>query len=294
MLWRFNRLFNIRLRLHPLFTIILLLAVVTGRFLEVVTLFGIVLIHELGHAAAAKQFGWRLREIQLTPFGGVAVTDEDGAIPAKEEAVVALAGPAMNGLMIGFAYAMSAAGVWTLAWAQYFVQANLTLLLFNLLPLLPLDGGKVLRVSMGYILPYYKTLKITSFWSMLASASMIGFALTRAGTGGMAMNLLFIGSFLMYANWYEWKTVPYRFVRFLLGRTLRVKIWVHSGKTMHPLIVAHKASLSDVARLLMRERLHLIVIMSEDGKVLATLPESHCAMHFLEKDQNREIFEVFM
>lgn len=59
----------------------LLISVLTGYFIETVTLFGIVFIHEMGHVVAAKSFGWRVKEVQLLPFGGVAVVEEPGAYP---------------------------------------------------------------------------------------------------------------------------------------------------------------------------------------------------------------------
>lgn len=285
---------GVRFRLHPLFTIVLALAAATGHFLEIILLFGLVLIHELGHAAAAKQFGWRVREVQLTPFGGVAVTDEDGAMPAREEAIVAAAGPAMNAFMIAFAYAMWGAGVWTHAWTIYFVQANATLLLFNLLPVLPLDGGKLLRVSVGGWLPYYRTLKGTAIWSVLASGALVGIALTRLDEGGFGMNLLFIGSFLIYANWYEWKTVPYRFLRFLLGRGRRVAGWLKQGATPSPIVVRRGTPLVEVVRQMKRERLHLVVVLNEQGRVLALLPEERCTKHYLERERHRAVSELFM
>jgi len=294
MLSRFDRLLGVRFRLHPLFTIVLGLAALTGHVLEIVTMFGIVLIHELGHAAMAGWFGWRVREIRLTPFGGVAATDEDGAVPSREEAAVALAGPAMNGLMIAFGYGMLAAGVWSYAWTMYFVQANLSLMLFNLLPVLPLDGGKLLRVGLGWLLPYYRTMRATTYWSMLASAAMAGYALTRLGEGGLAVNLLYIGSFLMYSNWHEWKAVPFRFIRFLLGRAERIDEWRRRGVPVEPIVVDAGASLGYVVRLWRRERPHWVVVLEGDGRVLGVVPEERCTKHYLEKEQHRAVSELFM
>ena len=72
----------------------------TGYFLEAITLFGIVLIHELGHLTAAKGFGWRVQEVQLLPFGGVLIVDELGTTSTREELIVALAGPLQHVWMI--------------------------------------------------------------------------------------------------------------------------------------------------------------------------------------------------
>lgn len=290
----FSRWFGVRLRLHPLFSILLVISVLTGHFLEMITLFGIVLIHELGHAAMAKQFGWRMREVQLTPFGGVATTDEDGSIPAREEAFVALAGPAMNALMIGFAFLLWWTGLWTHVWTMYFVKANLTLLLFNLLPILPLDGGKLVRVVVGYMVPYYQTLKTTTCWSLLASAALAGYAAANLKDGGFALNLALIGTFLLYSNWYEWKTAPYRFFRFLLGRGERVKEWLRRGVKPSPIVVDSHAPLSAVVKRLLRERLHWIIVTAPKDRVLGVLTEEECIKHYLEKEQNRAVSDLFM
>ena len=71
-------------------------SIVTGYFVELITLFAIVFVHELGHVAAARGFGWNVLEVKLLPFGGVAEVEEAGSLPSKEEAIVAIAGPLQN------------------------------------------------------------------------------------------------------------------------------------------------------------------------------------------------------
>jgi len=145
-----NVWFGVKYRIHPLFSIVLLLSVLTGYFIEIVTLFGIVLIHELGHVAAAKGFGWRVTEVQLLPFGGVAVVEEMGSVSVWQDIAVALAGPLQNFWMMPVGWVLTAIGVLPVEWGHYFIQANLLIALFNLLPVLPLDGGKVMRALSPY------------------------------------------------------------------------------------------------------------------------------------------------
>jgi stage IV sporulation protein FB len=272
----------------------MLLSALTGHFAEIITLFGIVFIHELGHVTAAKHFGWRVREIQLTPFGGVAVTDESGSIPAREEAIVAVCGPLMNLLMIGFAYIMEALGVWTDAWKHYWTGANMTLLLFNLLPVLPLDGGKLLQSVFSLFIPYHRTLRITVMLSLLTSAAMFGTAFSRIGSGELEFNLALIGSFLLYSNWHEWGTLPYRFIRFLMRRNARVAEWMRRGVMAKPILVKPMATLPEIVTKFMRERLHIVLVMDEGGKLLSVLPEEHCTAHYLEKKKDSAVTELFM
>jgi Zn-dependent protease len=110
------------------------------------------LLHELGHAIQARREGMEIDGITLWLFGGVARFK--GMFPsAGAEFRIAIAGPLVS-LVLGILFSLAAwliTGVETVdavaAWLGYI---NLTLLVFNLLPALPLDGGRVLRSSLWY------------------------------------------------------------------------------------------------------------------------------------------------
>ena len=126
-------------------------------------LFLCVLLHEFGHVMAARRYGVQTPDITLLPIGGVARLERIPEKPA-EELVVALAGPAVNLVIaavlfaiLGGLPAMDAAHLESpgkgilerLAWV------NVTLVLFNLIPAFPMDGGRILRaflaMRMGYV-----------------------------------------------------------------------------------------------------------------------------------------------
>jgi Zn-dependent protease len=115
-----------------------------------ILLFTSVLLHELGHAFAARRFGLPIAGIDLHVFGGTAKMVAPPRSP-KEEAVVAIAGPvvsaALGVLGVGIAALFPSSAV--AAVASFVGVVNLTLFAFNLLPALPMDGGRVLRAGLA-------------------------------------------------------------------------------------------------------------------------------------------------
>ena len=270
-------------RLHPLFVLVLLGSIATGYLTEVAVLFAIVLIHELGHVAAARTFGWNVVAVELLPFGGVAVMDKPGAVPAREDIIVALAGPLQNVMMILFAFAMSYFGLWSEAWSQYFIRANEMIALFNLLPILPLDGGRVLQSLCSLWLSFHRTIVLTYVSSLAFSFLLIGYALVHIAFGGIPLNLLAIGMFLLYSNWYAYRNVPFYFMRFLMDREYRTIPLIARGTLAQPIVVGRQRGVGAILRLFMRERYHLIYVMNEQGKIVAVLPEQRLIQTYFQK-----------
>lgn len=270
-------------RLHPLFVLLMLASVFTGYFVEMVTLFGVVTIHELGHVAAAKGFGWRVRRVELLPFGGVAAVDESTNVPAFQEFAVALCGPLQNAWMAGMAALMLTAGLGDAEYWQYFLQANVMIGLFNLLPVLPLDGGKMLTAALSYRISYHKTLVYALYVSLLLSIMMVILALLRYSAGGIQINLLVIGLFLFYTNWYGVKHLPYQFLRFLVNRERRSDRMVRSGRPPSPLMVPRDAAPLAVLHRFKREEYHLLYIIGPTGDVLQVLPETRLLRAYLSR-----------
>lgn len=273
---------GIEYRLHPLFLLLMLFSVWTGYFAEMLTLFGVVTIHELGHVAAARAYGWRIRRVQLLPFGGVAEMEESANVPAKEEMVVALCGPLQNAWMAAFALLMLEWGPGQSAeYWSYFLQANLMIGLFNLLPVLPLDGGKLVLSMLSYLLPYHKVLSAVLHISLLLSMTMVIAALARYAAGGVHLNLLAIGLFLLFSNWYGIKHLPYQFFRFLVSREEACRRMQRAGRAPQMLVVPFDQEPAQVLRRFKRERHHLLYIVDRMGEVLQVCPEDRLLRAYL-------------
>jgi len=121
--------------------------------LFVIAIFICVLLHELGHALVAKRFGIATRDITLYPFGGVASILSQPT--PKSELIVAIAGPIVNLIIALAVYPwisipdLTLPGEIEIPLPVRFFFTNLALAIFNLLPALPMDGGRILRACLS-------------------------------------------------------------------------------------------------------------------------------------------------
>ena len=157
---RVGRWLGIDVFVHPTFWLLPLLVLLGGssgqpdavaaELAVLFAAFGCVALHEYGHAIAARGFGVRTRDITLYPIGGVASLDR---IPEKPvaELVIALAGPAVN-VVIGLGLAgalLLDPGVLPREFVGRLLTVNIWLVLFNMIPAFPMDGGRVLRALLA-------------------------------------------------------------------------------------------------------------------------------------------------
>ncbi|MDQ0110841.1 M50 family metallopeptidase [Paenibacillus harenae] len=281
---------------HPLFIMIMLASVFTGYIAELLTLFLLVIVHEMGHVLMARSFGWTIREVKLLPFGGVVEVEEAGGVSAAEEAMVAIAGPLQNLWMGLAAWGFGQLGLWDADWAAYVWKANLMIGMFNLLPIHPLDGGKLMQAALSYMMNYYSMLIWSARISLLFSACMIVGSLLPwlVYKNGLQLNLLVVGLFLFMTNWTYARNRPFLFYRFLMHRGRTVARALTRGEQASPLIVSGGQSILSVARLFRRERYHLIYMVEPHGKQVKVLPEQTIVEGCLsENNPNRAVLELF-
>jgi Zn-dependent protease len=151
--------------------------------LEYVALFLIVLLHEFGHALACRSVGGRAETIVLWPLGGVAFV----APPPRPGAMLwsIAAGPLVNVILAPGLTALTLFAP-AFGWAEAMPNAyalvrtvcyiNYALLIFNLLPIYPLDGGQILRSLLWFVVGRARSLMITSIIGLVGVVALLGLA----------------------------------------------------------------------------------------------------------------------
>lgn len=272
-----------------------MLSVFTGYFIELMLLFMFVFAHECGHMLMARQLNWNIKELKLLPFGGVLIIDDAQATKAKDEILVALAGPLQNVILIALIWLSGQFHFLSFEWVNYMIMANSWLILFNLLPISPLDGGKLVQAFLSLLLPYYTTLKIVTWTSIVGGGLMILFAMTYslwfAGSGPQ-LNLLLIGSFILVDNIMRLKHLPYLLYRFILQRDKQLKQLTSENAV--PVVVHETDSLFSLFKKIRRESSHLFYCVSTKSKQMKMKTEYEIVQNFIQSSHlNRALIDIF-
>lgn len=174
---------------------------VVGGVVFVLAIFGCVLLHEFGHALTAKRFGVRTRDITLLPIGGVARLERMPTNP-WHEFWITVAGPAVNVVIaVALGAALLIAGISMrmesdLMSGGFLVRlmwVNVLLVVFNMLPAFPMDGGRILRSVLAMRLDYALATEIAA---RVGQAMAILFGLLGLFAGNVFLMLIALFVFL--------------------------------------------------------------------------------------------------
>jgi len=220
------RLFGINVYLHWTWFILVVVAVqLRGRYsvavwnvLELVAVFGIILLHEFGHALACRSVGGKAERIMLWPLGGVAFVQP----PARPGAVLwsIAAGPLVNVIIAAPLFVLAMAGNMPRldslgghgddfgTFVAAIAVINIAILCFNLLPIYPLDGGQIVQSILWFFLGRALSLRIVAVVGIIAAVA-----------GGLAA--LYFGMTLAFlvAVFIGWQSVNgYRVARLMAAQ----------------------------------------------------------------------------
>lgn len=255
-------------------------------FVELVIIFLLVLLHELGHYTTAKFFKWRIEKIVLWLFGGVMIAEEHGSRPLHEEFLVILSGPFQHFVIYLMAHFLYMNEFLSLSIFQVILFYNQVIFWFNLLPVWPLDGGKLLYIICCYLFPFRKSYDGTIVASLTFS---VGIMIIYFILFPFTLSVLLITIFLIFENRKEWKRRYYIFIRFLLNRTTDLYYF----RKVTPIYVQTHDQLMHIFSKFYRDRRHIIYIRSNHLKN-QKISEKECLDFYFEKQMYRQSIGYLM
>ena len=191
---------------------VLVLVIFTGLFKEFLLVFSIIIIHEFGHLFSAVYYKWNIDRISIYPYGGCVSFNEKLNRPIKEEFIILIMGPLVQVFYLFIFYLFFRFGFVSYKMFVLFKSYNVTLLCFNLLPIYPLDGGRIVNLLFNFFLPYRRC----NFLIIVVSILFIFIVVVNCSS----INLVMMMVFLLSEVFVFVKQQDYLYNKFLLERFL--------------------------------------------------------------------------
>ena len=242
------------------------------------------LLHESGHLLAAKAMGEALCELRLSPLGA-ALRLSGPPASRSSEAFLAAAGPAASLL-----FATVTAGLLyffpTLSFLRGLYRYHLALAAVNLLPALPLDGGRLFRCALGAVFPLRAVEILTLLTGLLAGAALL--LCGCVPWPPTSLPPLIFGAFLFSGAIGEWKAQP----EGALSRSIRRETAFARRRRLRLQTVALPETTPAAAALRRLDGASLIAVLDSSMRLLGTLAEGDLIDGMMEKGQNVPLSEL--
>lgn len=196
---------KIDFKVHPFFLLTAIIILFTGYFKEFIYITIIIFVHELGHISVALFFKWKIEKVVILPFGGITIFDEYLNKSILEEFLILIAGPIFQIIFVNI--------INIFLESEQFYNYHLMLLIFNLFPIIPLDGSKLINLITDLFLPYKNSLVISIIISFISATFLFIYIVYR-------FNLILFLSliFLIIKNILEYRNYKYKVNAFLFER----------------------------------------------------------------------------
>ena len=266
-----GRFFGVKFRLNLFFLILLLLYLLMGVLPYGLIAFAVVFIHEMAHSITARILGLKVTEVELLPFGGVARIEDFLEADPKVEMLTAAVGPLSNLVLIVGAVIGQKTGLVESQFLPFFIKVNAMIGIFNLIPALPLDGGRIYRAFMAQRIGFKEATE-----QAVNNGKLFAIIFVCLGTIGMYYRLtgfdfFIIAIFLYYS---AAKEKGYAMLLFLRHLTRKKDELRKSGVLpIKQIVVEEETLLKDIIKHFVPKKFHLILVLDQNMEVAGVLTE---------------------
>lgn len=281
--WRVLTLRATEVYVHPAVVLYALYAGLTGHLMFMLLAMASIVLHEAAHALTAACFGKSPRCIEITPLGAVMRLEDEARLPHLKRAVMLLAGPAMTLLLCQLGLWAAQRGWLPLTLARTLFLCNLSILLLNLLPVLPLDGGRLLALLMELFLRRNLAGKVMRVVSTTVGTGLILLNIFTAWRyGGWNLSLAFAGCCILYSAAISASTQAMAELRYFMDRKITLEQRRCIETTWYTSV--HTNTLRTLVRHLPPRRIAMFICLGEGScKYLGCLTESELIQRYLQE-----------
>lgn len=250
-----------KVEFHYSFLIMALGLVLTGHFVNLLIFTSLILIHELGHVITSIIFNYKVDKIIIYPYGGLTKINTLVNTSIKKDLAVALSGILMQSIYFLIIYILYRNNIIRAYIYQLLFLYHKSMLVFNLLPIIPLDGFKILNLILSWLFNFNLSNNVSVFISLI---TIVLFLFSNLYEKNYSM-VLVIG--LLMKNIYVfYNSINYIYNRFLLERYL------------YDINYQDKKIITNVSKMY-KNKSHLLI---EDGKII---PEKKFLSEYFLKDK---------
>ena len=281
--WRIGRIGQTEIHLHPAMVLYVLYVGLTGHLRFMLMAVISILLHECAHAGIACSFGHPPDLIELSPLGAVMRLEDDSALPFWKRAVMLLAGPAMTFALCCVSLHLAKSNLVSHEWAAMLFMTNVSILLLNLLPVLPLDGGRVLSLLLEC---FIKPRIVSRMMFLLGTGLGLGLIILNIWSsyklGAWNLSLAFTGCCMMYCASVATTTRAMTELRYLMER--RISLERKGFRKSDTMMVLQTQKLCQLVKQLPPHRLiHYVVIEAGSMKKIGSLTEYDVINAYLQR-----------
>ncbi|AEE91674.1 Peptidase M50 [Tepidanaerobacter acetatoxydans Re1] len=274
------RVSNLRISISFFFIIIVVLAVLAGLYTEVLAALLALGIHEYAHIFVGCRLGIVIHEIEILPFGGRIRSSLDEATLEKEMLMV-MAGPLANFTMAGLILFLLTQAFITPNTARQFIHYQLMLGMFNMLPALPLDGGRIFALWLRQRFAFTLSIRIASRAGKILAYSMLILALIGLAFKRLFLSFFVAGIFLLQQTSKEEKNAHFIFMKHLAGK--KEKISKNKYMPGEIMVVNEDTPAKKILYSFAPQKYFVVYVLDENMKIKKSLTETEIFDKVVEK-----------
>lgn len=274
------RIANHKISISIVFVAAVILAFAAGMYIETIAALLALGVHEFAHVFVGSRLGIAIYEIEILPFGGRIKSSLSDASDEKEMLAV-LAGPLANFAVVGFIFFLSTLKLLPSNIAWQFTHYQLMLGIFNMLPALPLDGGRLFALWLRQRVSYTSSVRIASYTGKILAYSMLFVALIGLAFKRVYLSFILAGFFLLQQASKEEKEAPFVFMKYLARK--KEKLLKNQDLPGEVLVVDQEATAKKVLYSFCPHKYFIVYILDENMKITKFFTETEIFDKIIEK-----------
>jgi len=280
---------NYKINISFVFAIVVALAFAAGMHVEVIAAIFALGIHEFAHVFVGNKLGIAIYEIEILPFGG-RIKSSLGDASDESEMLMVLAGPLANFAVVGLILFLSAIKVLPSNIASKYTHYQLMLGIFNMLPALPLDGGRLFALWLRQRMSYTSSVRIASYTGKILAYFMLCAALLGLAFKKVYISLVVAGFFLLHQASKEEKDAHLVFMNYLAKK--KEKLLKNQYFPGEILIVNQEVAAKKLLYSFLPQKYFIVCVLNENMKLKKVLTETEIFDKIIEKGLDFKIKDL--